>query len=221
MAKANIQAIIFDLDGTLVDSYDLLIDSFRYSTQTVLGRTIPDEVLMAGVGRPLVDQMQEFAANDAERDQLVQAYRLHNDEVHDTLIKVFPHTISTLDALKAAGLQLGVVTSKRHVAAVRGLHCFNLENYFEFIISPDDWPEHKPQPGPILHGCELIGADPQTCIYVGDSPYDIQAGNAAGCETIAALWGMFSREVLLAENPTYVCSDMSEIPELVLGSAAQ
>ncbi len=215
MTTTDIKAVLFDLDGTLIDSYDLLIDSFRYSTQTVLNRTIPDEKLMAKVGQPLVTQMEEFAADEAQRDELVQAYRLHNDEVHDNLVKVFPGTARMLYALKNAGFLLGVVTSKRHVAAVRGLHCFGLEDLFEFILSPDDWPQHKPDPGPVLHGCELIDVDPAAAMYVGDSPFDIRAGNDAGCQTIAVLWGMFTREQLLAESPTYVCSTTDEILQIL------
>lgn len=215
--RHDITAVLFDLDGTLVDTYDLILASFRYATKPVLGKDVPDDVLMCKVGQPLVVQMWDFADDQAVHDELMATYRAHNAHVHDDLIKVFPGTAPALDRLKEAGVPLGVVTSKRHEAAARALDCFDLAGYFEFIVSPDDWPEHKPAPGPVLHGCARLGRAPQECLYVGDSPFDLQAGNGAGCATAAALWGMFPRAALLAESPSFACSDISEIPELVRG----
>ncbi len=215
MAACDINGVLFDLDGTLIDTYDLLVHTFRYATRAVLGERIPDEALMAKVGQPLVVQMWDFTDDEAVHDELVRVYRERNDQVHDELIKGFPGTESMLSSLKEAGLPLGVVTSKRHAAAVRGLRRFGLEGYFDFVIGSDDWPSHKPDPGPVKHGCDLIGLDPSTCLYVGDSPFDMRAGNGAGCATAAALWGMFPRTALVAEDPTFVCADSLEVPALV------
>ncbi len=117
-----------------------------------------------------------------------------------------------LERLKEAGYPLAVVTSKRHEVAMRGIDRFDLDQYFDFLVGSDDWPEHKPHPGPVAHGCERLGFDARTCLYVGDSPFDMQAGNGAGCATAAALWGMFPQAVLEAEHPTFVCADGTEIP---------
>ena len=108
-----------------------------------------------------------------------------------------------------------MVTSKRHEPAVKGLATFGLEGCFDFVVGSDDWPEHKPAPGPVAHGCDLMGLNSAACLYVGDSPFDIQAGNAAGCPTAAALWGMFPREALVAERPSFVCADGIEVPALL------
>lgn len=213
--RHDINAVLFDLDGTLVDTYDLILASFRYATKEVLGKEIPDDALMRKVGQPLVVQMWDFADDQAVHDELMATYRAHNARVHDDLIKVFPGTALALDRLQEAGVPLGVVTSKRHEAAVRALDCFDLTGYFEFVVSPDDWPEYKPAPGPVLHGCARLGLAPQECLYVGDSPFDLQAGNGAGCATAAALWGMFPHAALLAEHPSFACSDIVEIPGLV------
>ena len=211
----DIKAVLFDLDGTLLDTYDLILETFRHATRTVLGRVVSDEALMAKVGQPLVVQMWDFADSQAVHDELIQAYREYNALVHDDLVKLFPGTVPMLERLKDAGLPLGVVTSKRHASAARGLACFDLEGCFDFIIGPDDWPEHKPAPGPVMRGCELLGLRPETCLYVGDSPFDMQAGNAAGCVTAAALWGMFPRAVLEAESPTYVCERCADVVDLI------
>ena len=108
---------------------------------------------------------------------------------------------------------MGVVTSKRHAMAQRGLEMSGIADHFQFLIGHDDWPEHKPAPGPILRGCELLGVAPECSLYVGDSPFDIQAGNAAGCATVAALWGMFPCEVLAAERPTLMCDSLTELAD--------
>ena len=105
---------------------------------------------------------------------------------------------------------MGVVTSKRHWLAQRGLEICGLDSFFEFLVGSDDWLEHKPAPGPILHGCELLGIAPVQCIYIGDSPFDIQAANAAGCQSVAALWGMFTEEELVACKPDLSVHSLQE-----------
>lgn len=209
------QAVLFDLDGTLLDTYDLLITTFRHATRIVLGESIPDEVLMAKVGQPLNTQMWDFTDDPAVHEELCRVYRAYNAEIHDDKIKLFSGTVPMLERLKEAGYPLAVVTSKRHEVAMRGLDRFDLTSYFDFLIGSDDWTEHKPHPGPVMHGCDRLGLAPETCLYVGDSPFDMQAGNGAGCPTAAALWGMFPQAVLEAEHPTFVCADGREIPPLL------
>lgn len=210
----GIQGVLFDADGTLIDTYEIILTSMRYAINDVLGRSLSDAELMAGVGTPLYDQMLHFADGDKARsEEIVQIYRDHNGIVHDERIRSFPDTKAALDRLRAAGLPLGVVTSKRHAMAQRGLEMSGIADPFQFLIGHDDWPEHKPAPGPILRGCELLGVAPEHCLYVGDSPFDIQAGNAAGCVTAAALWGMFPRETLAAEHPTILCDSLTEVAD--------
>lgn len=208
----DIQGVLFDADGTLIDTYDIILASMRYAVNEVLGRRLGDDELMAGVGTPLFDQMLHFTGGDEARaTEITQIYRDHNDGVHDARIRAFGDTKAALERLRAAGVPLGVVTSKRHAMAQRGLEMSGIADYFAFLIGHDDWPEHKPAPGPILRGCELLGVAPSRCLYVGDSPYDIQAGNAAGCTTVAASWGMFPDEALAAEQPDAMCASLTEL----------
>lgn len=215
MTARDIQAVLFDLDGTLLDTHDLLITTFRYTARTVLGRSIPDERLMAKVGQPLNTQMWDFTDDPEVHEELCRVYREYNAEIHDDLIRLFSGTVPMLERLKDAGYPLAVVTSKRHEVAMRGIARFDLGGYFDFLIGSDDWPEHKPHPGPVAHGCERLGLDARACLYVGDSPFDMQAGNGAGCATAAALWGMFPQAVLEAERPTFVCADGIDVPPLL------
>ncbi len=213
----SIKAVLFDLDGTLVDTEELILASFRYATKTVTGRDIPDEELRAKIGQPLTVQMWDWADGSQEvHDALFNTYLEHNERVHSQLIKSFPDTISVLDALRAAGLPLGVVTSKRSENALRAMKSTGIDGYFACLVAPDTFPAHKPEPEPVLHGCELLGVAPVECIYIGDSPYDLQAGRGAGCMTVAALWGMFDREALMAEEPDYAIESLSGLVPIAL-----
>jgi pyrophosphatase PpaX len=215
---SSIKGVLFDLDGTLVDTEALILASFRYATKTVLGRDIPDEELRAKIGQPLTVQMWDWADGSQEvHDKLFNTYLEHNDRVHSQLIRSFPDTIPSLDALRAAGLPLGIVTSKRSENAARAMKSTGIDGYFEFVVAPDTFPAHKPDPEPVLHGCELLGVQHEECIYIGDSPYDMQAGRGTGCVTVAALWGMFGRDDLLAEHPDYAISSLAELVPIAVG----
>ena len=213
-----IKAVLFDLDGTLVDTEELILASFRYATKTVTGRDIPDEELRAKIGQPLTVQMWDWADGSQEvHDALFDTYLEHNDRVHSQLIKSFPDTIPALRALREAGLPLGIVTSKRSENALRAMKSTGIDGYFKCLIAPDTFPAHKPEPEPVLHGCELLGVAPDECIYIGDSPYDLQAGRGAGCTTVAALWGMFDSAALMAESPDFAIESLGELVPIALG----
>lgn len=197
------KGILFDNDGTLVDTHDLILSSMRHCTRTVLGREIPEEVLMRKVGQPLAVQMRDFTDDEALQVELLRVYREHNHSVHDDAITAFPGAQEALARLSEAGVCMGVVTSKMHWLAWRGLEITGLAPYLDCCIGADDCERYKPEPEPVVRGCEALGLDPVECLYVGDSPYDIHAGNAAGCKTAAVSWGVFSLDEMRAENPTY------------------
>lgn len=213
--------VLFDLDGTLIDTYDIILASFRHTVRTVLGRELPDEVLMQKVGQPLVTQMWDFTDDAAVHDQLVEAYRAHNDVIHDERVALFPGVADALGELAAMGCPLGVVTSKRSGLARRALELTGIDGRFAFVLGPDECPAHKPDPAPVAQGCAELGLDPSRCLYVGDSPFDMQAGNGAGCTTVAARWGMFPADVLDAERPDYALESIVGLPALVARLAAQ
>lgn len=189
---------LFDFDGTLVDSVELILDSLRHATRTVLGRVVPDDVLRARVGRPLAEHMREL---DAERaDDLVAVYREHNMRRHADLLRPYPGVAEMLAGLRGRRARVGIVTSKMRPAVDAGMALVPLGE-FDAIVTCEDTDRHKPDPAPVLRGLELLGAEPETTVYVGDSPYDVRAGRAAGVRTAAALWGAFPAAVLRAEQP--------------------
>lgn len=208
-----LKAVLFDLDGTLIDTEAMILASFKHATATVLGRDIPNRELLAMVGMPLDAQMELI--DPARAQELAVTYREHNHRVHDELIQGFPGVCETLKELLGQGYRLAVVTSKRHELALRGLSCFGLEGCFEFVLGADDTAQHKPKPGPLLDAAARMGLPPCACVYVGDSPYDMQAARAAGTVAVAALWGMFAREQLVSAGAEHEAAAIGELPGLI------
>lgn len=198
-----LKGILFDNDGTLVDTYDIILASMRHSTRTVLGAVIPDDVLLHKVGQPLAVQMKDFTDDPSLQQEILRVYREHNHAIHDDAVKAFPGVAEGLRALKETGFALGVVTSKMHALAWRGLEVTGLAGYLDCCIGADDCARYKPEAEPVVRGAEALGLELSECLYVGDAPFDIQAGKAAGALTAAALWGMFPAEVLRAESPDF------------------
>lgn len=213
-----IEVVLFDLDGTLVNTLELILESMRYTTNEVLGAPLPDDVLMHNVGVPLAVQMREFSPEHAE--ELLAVYRRHNDRVHDALIREYPGVDSALQQLSAAGYRMGVVTSKLHRGAQRGLDRFSLGRFFEVLVGSDDVELHKPDPFPLLHAAGLMGGEPGHCVYVGDSPHDMAAARAAGMVAIAATWGVSSRERLADAGAQYATHSMAEVAAVLCGHEA-
>ena len=216
---AAVECVLFDLDGTLIDTLELIRESMRYCTAAVLGAPLPDEVLMHNVGIPLRAQMREFSEEHAE--ELLAAYRAHNNRVHDAMVREYPGVEEALAALSAKGLQLGIVTSKSGPVARRGLERFGLQRFFEVVVSCDDVPVHKPEPYPLVYAAGLLGTPTERCAYVGDSPHDMAAAVSAGCVSVAALWGVSDRERVLEPGPEYAVASMAELALLFGGREAE
>jgi pyrophosphatase PpaX len=179
--------VLFDLDGTVVDTGAIILASMRHAVETVLGGSYSDEQLMAAVGGPgLEAQMQAF---DPHRvDELVRVYRAHNEPLHQT-IAVCEGMDVVLDELRDRGHRLGVVTAKRRATVDLAFARVPVEHLFEVVVGGDETREHKPHPAPLLLALERLGAGPGDAAYVGDSPFDMQAARAAGVHAIGVSWG--------------------------------
>lgn len=203
------KAILFDLDGTLIDSIDHIVDCWQYAVRVCLGREIAREEVLPTVGRMLLDCFEEIAPGRSE--ELFKAYRYRQQITHDTAVKLVPHTRETLSHLRAAGLLLGVVTAKSRLTATRGLELFALSPFFSTLITREDTERHKPHPDPLLVGAGRLGIEPAHVLYVGDAVVDMQAGKAAGMRTAGVVWGAGSFEALSAAHPDYVFTEMREL----------
>lgn len=210
-----LKAALFDLDGTLLDTRDMILTSFRYAYKSVFGeeQTPPDEQLLSLIGIPLKQQMEMISPEHSA--ELFDAYHEKNREIHDSMLKGFSGTAEALERIKNAGLRMAVVTSKRHMPAVKGLERMELAHYFEFVIGSDDCEEHKPNPGPLLLAAQRMELEGADCAYIGDSPYDMEAACGAGMFAVGALWGMFTQERLEAAGAQTLVSSILELPEVL------
>jgi pyrophosphatase PpaX len=181
------RTVLFDLDGTLIDSGEIILSSFRHATKTVLEQEIPDEVLAAAVGGSnIYEQMRAFDEERAE--ELVRVYREHNEPLHDDLV-AFEGIERVLERLKAEGRRLGIVTAKRRRTVDLAFAILPLERFFDTVVTSEQTEHHKPHPEPVLTGLERLGAKPGEAAFVGDSPFDMGAGKAAGVFTVGVSWG--------------------------------
>ena len=193
--------VLFDLDGTLIDSGPIILASMQHAVRTVLGREIPaDELGLTIGGQGIVAQMQAIDAEHAEA--LLEAYKVHNDGLHETL-EAFDELLALLPGLVKEGRKLGIVTAKRHRTVGLALDRFPaLADTFDVVIAHEDTERHKPDPDPVLLAVERLGGKPDEAVYVGDSPFDIGAAKAAGVFAVAVGWGgIHPDERLLEEEP--------------------
>ncbi len=211
---AALEVLLFDLDGTLIDTIEMILSSARYATKTVLGTALPDDVLRHNIGMPLVAQMEEYAPGRSA--ELLKAYREHNARVHDEMIREFPGVDATLRTLSAGGYRMGIVTSKSRPVAQKGLDCFGLGGLFEVLVGYEDTEIHKPDPFPVLEAATRFGVGADKCLYCGDSPHDMEAGIAAGAITAAAKWGPFAERVV-EPGPDYALEAPSDLIGLLGG----
>jgi pyrophosphatase PpaX len=211
------EPIILDLDGTVVDTVALIRASFRHASRAVLGEQLPDEVLLAGVGQPLMTQMRALDAGRAQ--ELYDAYREHNHRVHDEMIAGFAGMEAALGRLRAAQRRLAIVTSKSADTTAMAFRAVGLREYFDVVVTASDSAAHKPSAAPLLLALERLGAAPERAVYVGDAPVDVAAGKAAGVATIAVLWGVFSRAALTAAAPDFIVATPAALADLCLAGA--
>lgn len=208
-----IKAILFDLDGTLIDSTDLILNSFNYVLKTYLKKEVPEDEIRSLFGRPLYYQMALFGGEE-RADELVKRYREHNLASHEEYLKPIDGARETLEVLKKRGYRLGLVTSKKEDAARLGMQICQIETYFEVFVFSDDVKIHKPEPEPILYALKKLNLRPQEAVYVGDSTYDIICGQRAGVKTVGVGYTPVGREALLAAKPDYWIEDIKELLEI-------
>ena len=211
----KIKGVLFDLDGTLVNTTPLILESFRHTFKQ-FGMPVPsDSELVAGFGLPMRTAVTAYMP-DEMADEFCDAYRTYQRTRHDELIEGIDGVAETLSALRQSCIKMAVVTSKKRPAAIRDLGCYDLVEYFDTIIACDDCSENKPLPGPSLMALKRLGLNGADCLAVGDSPYDLQSARAAGCQTAAVRYTSFDWNFILNEGkPDYVLNKMTDLLTLI------
>ncbi len=208
-------AVLFDLDGTLADTVGLILTCYRHTMRTHLGQAPPDEDWIRGMGTPLRVQLAAFARSPDEADAMLDTYVTLQRRIHDEMVHAYPGVPDLLAALEALGVPMALVTSRRIEMTRRTLAQCGFTRHFQVIVTPDEVTHPKPDPESVLVALARLGSPPAArTLFLGDSPHDLEAGRAAGVRTVAALWGPFPRELVLAAAPDYAIETPLALLEL-------
>ncbi len=202
-----IKAVLFDFDGTLINTNDLIFESYRVAFKKVLNREISMDEILSLYGKPLYSSLEVYGS---AREDLYNTYREFNAKHHDQMVNPFEGVYDGVKHIKDMGMLTGIVTSKRLHMVERGLNILNMSDMFDVIITPDDTQKTKPDPEPILKGCEKLDVLPENTVYVGDSVFDLEAGRRANTEICAVKYSVTPHEKLLEFNPEYFVDTIEE-----------
>jgi len=204
------RAVLFDLDGTLIDSIPLIVASMQHAfAGRVRAPSVPEWVAL--IGTPLDAMIRRWGGDEADVALLKERYKEHQWAHHDAMVRAFPGVPEVLDALSGRGVRMAVVTSKLEPSARRSLEFLGLARHFEAVVGLESTARHKPDPEPVHFALGALSAGPGEAAFVGDSPHDVRAGNAAGVSTVAALWGPFSRADLAPAHPRAWAAEVADL----------
>ncbi|MED0701050.1 MULTISPECIES: pyrophosphatase PpaX [Aeribacillus] len=210
----NIDTVLFDLDGTLINTNELIIESFLHTLNYYYPGKYQREDILPFIGPPLIDTFQRI--NPEKAEEMVRRYREFNHAQHDLLVKEYDHVHETVRALKEKGLKLGIVTTKIRDTVMMGLKLTKMDSFFDAIITLDDVQHAKPHPEPVLSALKLLGSEPSNALMVGDNLHDIEAGKNAGTLTAGVAWSIKGREYIESLKPDFVLDKMSDLLDIVM-----
>lgn len=214
------KAMLFDYDGTIMDTNQLIESSWQHMANVVLGRKLEEEEYIHTYGIPLLKCMDDFAKKHKTKEsgaELAAIYTAYQRQHDSENISLFEGIKELLDALQAKGIKSGIVTSRLKDSTVAGLIRFGLSDYFNALVTADDTDIHKPNPEPALLCCEKLGVDPQDAIMVGDSVYDLLCGKNAGCASCFVEWSVCAtkEEAIRRASPDFIVKHPVQLVEII------
>lgn len=208
-----IKAILFDLDGTLLDTNKLIVSSFKHTYKTHLNLEVEDSEIIKYFGEPLGKTLSRYSKDKLE--EMLKTYTKFNFENHDKMTVIMEGVENTLKTLVDKDIKLGVVTSKREVMARKGLNLFNIEKYFSTVVTPEMTSKHKPDPDPIFKACDILNINPGESIMVGDSSFDILCGKNAGSKTCLVNYTLLEKDEIIKFKPDFRIDKIQGILSLI------
>ena len=215
MTSPRWSTAVFDLDGTLADTIHLIVESYQYAFRTILGHEEDPTVIRSWIGRPLINAFRDHSPEHA--DELYETYLKWNADNTERLIRGYDGVREVLADLRAAGVHVGVATSKRRESAQQAMDILGLSEHVEVLVAMEDTDRHKPDPTPLLLALERMGRGSNNAVYVGDAVVDVLAGKAAGMDTVALTWGAGREEALHEVRPTAVVATAADLRCALLG----
>lgn len=213
-ANQRIEAIFWDLDGTLADTHPLIHRCVDETFREFFGRGYELGLWEQSVGHPLTVVLQAgFDAYDIACDDMLPAILFYRERLksYEAEVRAFPGAIEAVEALSRSGVRQVVVTTKFGEAAVRHLATLGLSDIFEAVITGDHCKHYKPDPEPFCRALEALDLPPERCLMVGDSAADVIGSRAAGVRSVAALWGTLDREAVNAARPDFTATKPGEV----------
>ncbi|MEH7125045.1 pyrophosphatase PpaX [Bacillus sp. JJ1532] len=211
--STQVNTILFDLDGTLIDTNELIISSFLH----VLGSYYPDrykrEDVLPFMGPTLRETFE--SVNPEKVEEMIEAYKDFNITNHDLLVKEFPGVFETIRTLKEAGYKIGIVTTKGMITVKMGLALTKLDQFFDVVVALDHVQNPKPDPEPILKALEQLQANPEEAMMVGDNSHDILGGKNAGTQTVGVAWSLKGKQFLEGFDPDYLIDHMEDLLDIL------
>ncbi len=209
----NITTVLFDLDGTLIDTNELIITTYLHTLEKYYPGRYSREDVLPFLGPTLHESFS--TVNPDLVEEMVLEYRAFNIANHDELVREFSGVSEVVQSLKEKGYKLGVVTTKRHDVTLKGLRLMDLEQFFQVIVAYDHVEKVKPDPEPIFKALEQLGSTPAETIMVGDNFHDILAGKNAGTATAGCAWSIKGREYIAKYEPDYILEHMSDLLKIL------
>lgn len=206
-------AVLFDLDGTILDTNELIIETFLHILKDRTSKPLTREFISANMGLALKDQLRFFTGRE-DVDDLVPIYREYNIRRHNDLVTAFPHVLEVLAQLKEHGCRIGVVTNKARVTTEMGLRHTGIDAYVDEVLTVDDVRNPKPDPEMIVRMMDKLGTAPERTLMVGDSHYDILAAHRAGVRAVGVAWSLKGTGVLKEHGADWIIEDIRELPKI-------
>lgn len=211
--NTKITTILFDLDGTLIDTNDLIIQSFLHTLEKYYPSKYKRADVLPFIGPTLTETFSSM--DESKVEEMIQTYRTFNLSNHDLLVKEYEGVFETVQTLKEKGFKIGIVTSKISDVVMKGLTLTKLDQFFDVVVALDHVEKAKPDPGPIFMALEKLHSVPEETIMVGDNHHDVLAGKNAGVKTAAVAWSVKGRDYLLGYKPDYLLENMRDLLPIV------
>ena len=214
MSTARWPVVLFDFDGTVADTVDLILASHHHATETVLGYRLDEDLIKSYIGRPFGPLFDSIAPDRVR--ELAAVYTPYNWGNIGERVKPFPGLDEVIDDLLRAGARTGIVTSRMREPTITGLAALGLTDRTPLITPADDTERHKPYPDPLIDALGKLGAAADQSVYVGDAVYDVHAAQAAGMASVAVTWGAGRRDDLIAAGPDHLVDTAEELRRALL-----
>ena len=205
----KIDTVLFDLDGTLIDTNELIISSFLHTMESYFPGQYQREDVLPFLGPTLQESFEPL--NPTRYEEMITTYRTFNLANHDLLVKRFEGVYETVRTLKENNFHLAIVTTKRLDVAQMGLKLTGLDEYFDVVVALDHVEKTKPDPEPLLKALELLNSSPERAMMVGDNYHDILGGKNAGTKTVGVAWSIKGKAHLEEYKPDYILDTMADI----------